>query len=245
MKNIFNVSLLATAVVFTAGVSAATFKNENEKVSYAIGVSFSRYVESTLEKQAELGMELDKDVVIQGINDAVSGTAKLNDAELGEVLKAYGEKVQAAVQKKQAEDAKIQAAELAKRIVKEKAFLEENAKEKGVKVTASGLQYSVIKKGNGPKAAANNVVKVHYTGKLIDGTTFDSSVERGEPATFKLNQVIAGWTEGVQLMSAGAKYKFVIPAELAYGEQGGGPVPPGATLIFEVELLEILFDVTE
>lgn len=120
-------------------------------------------------------------------------------------------------------------------------FLEQNKKKSGVKVTASGLQYEVIKQGAGKKPMASNTVKVHYTGTLIDGTKFDSSMDRGTPAEFRLDQVIAGWTEGLQLMSVGSKFKFYIPSELAYGDnpREGGPIQPGSTLIFDVELLDI------
>lgn len=119
-------------------------------------------------------------------------------------------------------------------------FLEENAKKEGVKVTASGLQYRVIKEGAGKQPTATDEVTVHYTGKLLDGTVFDSSVNRGEPATFPLNRVIPGWTEGVQLMKEGAKYEFFIPSDLAYGPNGvPNAIPPHATLIFEVELISV------
>jgi len=121
------------------------------------------------------------------------------------------------------------------------SFLDENKKKPGVVVLPTGLQYSVIKEGAGTKASANNKVKVHYTGTLTDGTVFDSSVSRGEPAVFGVTQVIAGWVEGLQLMSKGAKYKFYIPSNLAYGAQGAGKlIGPHATLIFEVELLDIM-----
>ena len=119
-------------------------------------------------------------------------------------------------------------------------FLAANAKMEGVKVTDSGLQYSVITKGDGPRPAATDEVTVHYRGTLIDGTEFDSSYSRGEPTSFRLNEVIPGWTEGVQLMSVGSKYRFVVPYDLAYGERGaGGAIGPFEALIFEVELLEI------
>jgi FKBP-type peptidyl-prolyl cis-trans isomerase len=119
-------------------------------------------------------------------------------------------------------------------------FLEQNASAEGVQVTESGLQYNVISEGDGAKPVAEDRVKVHYRGTLIDGTEFDSSYSRGEPASFALNQVIAGWTEGVQLMNVGSKYRFVIPYDLAYGERGaGGTIGPFETLIFEVELLDI------
>lgn len=121
------------------------------------------------------------------------------------------------------------------------AFLNENKKLPGVTELPSGLQYTIITEGTGPKAQAGSKVKVHYTGTLIDGTVFDSSVSRGEPAVFGVTQVIAGWVEGLQLMSAGAKYMFFIPSNLAYGTQGAGQmIGPDATLVFEVELLEIL-----
>ena len=120
-------------------------------------------------------------------------------------------------------------------------FLEENAKNEGVKVTASGLQYTVEKEGTGASPKATDEVTVHYTGRLLDGTVFDSSVSRGEPATFPLNRVIPGWTEGVQLMKEGGKYMFFIPSELAYGAQGiPNAIPPHSTLIFEVELIKLV-----
>lgn len=122
-----------------------------------------------------------------------------------------------------------------------KQFLEENAKKEGVVTTASGLQYKVIREGDGAKPTASDEVEVHYRGTLIDGTEFDSSYKRGQPLTFPLSRVIAGWTEGVQLMPIGSKYEFYIPYNLAYGEKGaGGLIPPFAALIFEVELLRIL-----
>jgi len=124
---------------------------------------------------------------------------------------------------------------------KGEAFLKENAKKEGVKTTASGLQYKVLKEGTGKTPKATDTVQVNYRGTLIDGTEFDSSYKRGEPIEFPLNGVIKGWTEGVQLMKEGAKYQFTIPSKLAYGERGtlGGPIPGNATLIFEVELLKV------
>ncbi len=123
----------------------------------------------------------------------------------------------------------------------EKNFMAENAKRPGVTVTASGLQYEVLRQGSGAKPAASSVVRVHYTGTLLDGTKFDSSVDRGEPAEFGVNQVIAGWTEALQLMPVGSKYKLYIPAAIAYGARGAGEaIPPNAALIFEVELLDIV-----
>ena len=120
-----------------------------------------------------------------------------------------------------------------------KEFLEQNAKQEGVKVTESGLQYLVVKEGDGKKPGPNDSVTVHYTGRLIDGTVFDSSVERGEPATFGVGQVIAGWTEALQMMTEGSAWRLFIPAELAYGSHGTGPIQPNSTLIFDVQLIKV------
>jgi len=120
-----------------------------------------------------------------------------------------------------------------------KKFLEQNAQQEGVKVTESGLQYLVLKEGNGIKPGPNDAVTVHYTGRLIDGTVFDSSVERGEPATFAVGQVIPGWVEGLQLMSEGAAWRLFIPSNLAYGPHGTGPIQPNSTLIFDVQLIKV------
>ena len=241
MKNVFKVSLLAAAVVLTIGcngeskAAASTkvdFKNNQEKAAYAIGSSFSGQFNAMLEKQVELGMPLDKDLVLQGITDTLAGKGQLTDDEIKETLTAYGTEVQAALEK--------QTKEKAAKVAEEgKTFLAENAKKEGVTVTKSGLQYSVITKAEGPKPTATDTVTVHYVGTLIDGTEFDSSIKRGQPATFPLNRVIPGWTEGLQLMSVGEKYKFVIPSDLAYGDQGAGTIPAGATLLFDVELLSI------
>jgi len=119
-------------------------------------------------------------------------------------------------------------------------FLAENKKREGVQETTSGLQYEVVIMGAGEKPGPSDVVRVHYTGKLLDDTTFDSSIDRGEPVTFGVNQVIMGWQEGLQLMPAGSKFKLYIPYELAYGDQGQGPIPPFSTLIYDVELIEIV-----
>lgn len=127
--------------------------------------------------------------------------------------------------------------ELAQKAGKE--YLEENAKREGVKMTATGLQYEVIEEGNGVSPSASDSVTVHYTGALIDGKVFDSSVERGAPATFGVNQVIPGWTEALQMMKEGAKWRLFIPSDLGYGPQGAGPIPPNSTLIFDVHLIKV------
>lgn len=260
MKKIFKVSFLAAAVALTFGCedkqepaavaqkevaavqeavkteavkAEATFKSEEYKAAYAIGASFATQIKAGINKQAEFGLAtLDEEAIIEGVSDTLRGSAKLTEEQMIETVNAYGQQVQAAAEKKMQEQA-VKAAEEAKK------FLAENAKVEGVKVTESGLQYSVITAAEGAKPTAEDTVTVHYVGTLVDGTEFDSSIGRGEPAKFPLNRVIPGWTEGVQLMSIGEKYKFVIPAELAYGAQGAGSIPPGATLIFEVELLDI------
>lgn len=164
------------------------------------------------------------------------------------IVEAYQGKENPLFDSPQATDAAIRAylsAESEKKAEANKkageAYLEENAKKDGIQVTESGLQYEVIVEGDGEKPAAENTVKVHYHGTTIDGEVFDSSVDRGEPTTFPLNGVIPGWTEGLQLMPVGSKYKFYIPSDLAYGQRGAGNmIGPNSTLVFEVELLEIV-----
>ena len=159
---------------------------------------------------------------------------KVNNAEAQSLVQAFF---------KEQEDKQRAAAAEAGKVAKAagESFLADNAKKEGVVVLPSGLQYQVLKEGNGKKPSSTDQVKCHYEGTLIDGTIFDSSYQRNEPATFGLNQVIAGWTEGVQLMSEGAKYRFFIPYNLAYGERGAGAqIPPFAALVFDVELLKVL-----
>ena len=238
MKKVFNVSLLAAVAVLTVACNKETqaakvdLTNNDQKVAYAVGSSFSKQFGSMLKQQADIGMPLDKEIVLQGIIDTLHEKGLLTEEQIKETLTAYGKKVQETVAKQEKE-------KVAKTAEEGKAFLAENAKKDGVIVTKSGLQYSIVKKATGPKPKADDTVTVHYVGTLIDGTEFDSSVKRGKPATFPLNRVIPGWTEGLQLMSVGEKYKFVIPAELGYGEQGAGTIPANATLVFEVELLDI------
>ena len=197
--------------------------NDVEKMSYALGMNVAGNI-------TELPIELDLKQVIAAISDAAEGkTPALEVAEYRKFMQSFQQKVQEAGQAA-AENAKAG-----------KEFLEANKAKEGVTVTASGLQYKVLTAGNGAKPARTDKVRVHYTGKLIDGTVFDSSVQRGEPAEFGVTQVIPGWVEGLQLMNVGSKYEFVIPSELAYGERGAGAaIPPGAVLVFEVELLAIV-----
>ncbi|MBM7455685.1 FKBP-type peptidyl-prolyl cis-trans isomerase FkpA [Oceanisphaera litoralis] len=245
MKKLLQVSLLASAVLVglsgckeeqasapTAVEAAPELESFEAKSAYAIGLSMGRYIGSTLEKQQELGVELDNDTILRGVKDGFSDAGQMSDEEIQAALTAYDEHINELIE--------TQAKEQAATTLEEgRKFLEENAKRDGVTVTESGLQYEVLTEGNGAKPVAEDVVTVHYTGTLADGTTFDSSVERGEPVSFPLNQVIPGWTEGVQLMPVGSKYKLFIPASLGYGESGAGSIPGNAVLVFEVELLDI------
>lgn len=198
-----------------------------DKTSYALGLGIGSQLKS-------MGAEaLNIDDFAQAIKDSIAENTQMTAAEAQEIVQQFF-----AEQEKQQ---RAKAAELGK-VAKEagEKFLAENAKNDGVTVTASGLQYSVIKEGTGKKPKATDKVVCHYEGTLIDGTIFDSSIKRGEPATFPLNMVIAGWTEGLQLMAEGAKYRFFIPYNLAYGEAGAaGSIPPYAALIFDVELIEV------
>jgi FKBP-type peptidyl-prolyl cis-trans isomerase len=192
------------------------------KVSYFIG----RNIGKSMSGQ---GFKPEMASFTEGLSSSIDGKdSKYLEAELKAAMEAFQTAMQA-VEKKKSE-AGAQAG---------KDYLATNAKKEGVKVTASGLQYEVMKAAEGPKPKETDTVKVHYHGTLIDGKVFDSSVTRGEPATFPLNGVIKGWTEGVQLMSVGSKFKFTIPSELAYGEQGPPGIGANQTLVFEVELLSI------
>lgn len=203
-------------------------KTEREQVSYMVGLDMGR----TLKPAKD---DIDLDTMLKGIKDELNDGKKLMDEKQADAIReAFGQKMQAKQIATMLADQKKNAEAGAK-------FLTENGKKEGVKTTASGLQYQVITEGTGPKPKATDFVKVHYKGTLLDGKEFDSSYTRNEPTLFPVNRVIPGWSEGVQLMPVGSKYKFWIPANLAYGEQGtpGGPIPPNAMLTFEVELLSI------
>ncbi|WP_341502184.1 FKBP-type peptidyl-prolyl cis-trans isomerase [Gallaecimonas sp. GXIMD4217] len=214
-------------------------EDDQSKQAYAIGASVAEYISKSLAKQEELGIKLDKNIVVAGFKDGIHGQAKLDQEAMTAVLQALDKQAVEASQAKAEADAE------ANKVAGVK-FLEENGKREGVVTTESGLQYEVLQEGEGAKPAATDRVQVHYEGTLIPaageekGKVFDSSYERGQPLTFPLNGVIRGWTEGVQLMSVGSKYRFFIPSELAYGERGAGSdIGPHSTLIFEVELLDI------
>ena len=202
------------------------FTTDVDSMSYALGINVGTDFAKNL--KGIPGGKSNIDLIIKGFTTAMKGDSALMKPEVAtEFFRSY-------IGKAQAKDVEV------KKAAGEK-FLAENKTKEGVTTTASGLQYQVMVAKDGPKPAATDTVKVHYTGTLLDGTKFDSSVDRGEPVSFPLNQVIKGWTEGVQLMSVGSKYKFFIPYDLGYGAQApqGSPIPAYATLTFEVELLDI------
>jgi FKBP-type peptidyl-prolyl cis-trans isomerase FklB len=198
-----------------------------EKVSYGIGLNIGKNFKKD-------GIDVDLDLLVKGVKDALAGSKPLcSDAEIREAMTAIQKELQA----KQAERAKG-AGEKNKKEGEE--YLAENKKKEGVKTTKSGLQYKVLKAGTGKTPKASDTVVTHYKGTLIDGTVFDSSYDRGEPATFPVGRVIKGWTEALQLMTVGSKWQLFIPSELAYGADGAGDdIGPNAVLIFEIELVAI------
>ena len=239
MKHVLKISTLA-AVVMLAGCNQSTTETEAEletpeqKNAYAMGASMGAYARQTLNSQDELDLKMDRELVIKGFADSVNDKSQLNEEEIIAALQEHDQALRPLVEKRQQEM-------MEESQEKAKAFLTENSEKEGVKTTESGLQYEIIESGKkgGKKPSLEDMVTVHYTGTLIDGTVFDSSVERGEPANFPLNGVIQGWQEGLQLMGEGDKYKLTIPAELAYGDRPAGSIPPNSVLVFEVELIKV------
>jgi FKBP-type peptidyl-prolyl cis-trans isomerase len=231
--------LFLTAVVSSCnsqGITKKSLDTEIDSLSYAIGMDVARNVQTNVS-------EMDKDLFLQGFKSVLDSTDLLiNKEDVQGILSAYFQKKQQLDRVKQQADAIAKAEEEFNDVkVAGEKFLEENKTKDGVTVTESGLQYIVMKEGTGEKPTAASKVRVHYHGTLIDGTVFDSSVERGEPTEFGVTQVIKGWTEGLQLMPVGSKYKFFIPQDLAYGfQQRGEKIKPFSALVFEVELIDIV-----
>jgi FKBP-type peptidyl-prolyl cis-trans isomerase len=203
------------------------FENDVDKLSYALGMDVAFSFKS-------LPTEINPEVLIEAFTATFAGDdTKMSQENYAEEM----QKFQDVLQQKRAE---MQEQMLSANKEAGEKFLEQNQGKDGVSVTESGLQYEVLEAGDGDKPTADSTVEVHYTGSLIDGTVFDSSVQRGETIEFPLNGVIPGWTEGLQLMSVGSKYRFTIPSNLAYGERGAGQqIPPHSTLVFDVELIDI------
>ncbi len=199
------------------------FKSTEEKVCYGIGTQLGGQLANSIFPGFSF------DALFEGIQDQIKGELQLDRAVIGQAFKELNEKLS-----KEQEALAKECAE------KSAAYLAENKKKPGVVETASGLQYEVLKEGSGESPVDGSTVKVHYHGTFPDGQVFDSSIARGEPAVFGVNQVIKGWTEALKLMKVGSKYRLSIPADLAYGDHGAGSIPPKAALVFEVELLEIV-----
>ena len=218
---------LALAATACGQGQSPAFATLQDSASYAVGMSMGRQLQ-------EVKDDIDVDQVVQGIRDILaSDTTRLTPMDAQRVMQAYGQEVQQRQQQARATEADSN-------LARGEAYRAENAKRVGVQTTPSGLQYEVLTAAEGPKPTAENVVRVHYRGTLIDGREFDRSDPNGEGVSFALNQAIPGWTEAVQLMSVGSKYRFVVPPQIAYGEMGSPPdIGPNATLIFEVELLGI------
>ncbi|HGN1707369.1 TPA: FKBP-type peptidyl-prolyl cis-trans isomerase [Providencia rettgeri] len=242
MKSLFKASLLATTLAFTfaapqvmaaeAKAQSSAFKNAEERNAYALGASLGRYMQNSLEEQKTIGINLDKAQLLAGVQDAFNGKSKMTDAEVEETLRQFEGQVKDAADKKMKEESAVNEKKGAE-------YREKYAKEKGVVKTKSGLLYKIEKDGTGAKPKADETVVVHYKGSLIDGTEFDSSYSRNEPLTIPLNSVIKGWTEGLVNLKKGGKMQLVIPADLAYGENGVPGIPANSTLVFDVELLDI------
>jgi FKBP-type peptidyl-prolyl cis-trans isomerase len=226
MKSTYLKSALLAAALMSGNAFSAELETDGQKLGYIIGMDIG----SSLQQQ---GGELDLDSVIEAIRASYNGTPlAMTPEEAAAVREEFIAKRRVEAEQERESMGSINSGEGDK-------FLLENRTKEGVQLTDSGLQYQVVVMGDGAKPAATDTVTVHYRGTLLNGEEFDSSYSRNEPTTFQLNQVIPGWTEGVQLMPLGSKFKFFIPPDLAYGPNGGGPIGPNATLIFEVELLGI------
>jgi len=223
---IAGICLVAT---LAPGQGTHAFKDEKEKISYALGMSLgNNWKRNALEPD-----QVSLDIVMQGLRDSLTGApTRMTEEEMRATLREFSKFMQEKMQEKRRQEAE-------KNREAGAAFLEENKKKPGVVTLPSGLQYRIIREGAGQSPKPTDTVLVHYRGTLIDGTEFDSSYKRGEPARFNVSGVIKGWTEALQLMKPGAKWELFIPPDLAYGDVGRPNIPPGSTLIFEVELISV------
>ncbi len=226
MKFTISGASLCAALLATGPALAAELETDAQKLGYIIGMDIGNSLRNE-------NTEVDIDALLEAIRVTYEGGTPAMTTEQAQAIRM------AFIEQRRAK-AEAEATELATRNQAEgEAFLAENAQAEGVVVTDSGLQYKVLTAGDGARPAASDTVEVHYRGTLLDGTEFDSSYARNQSSSFALDKVIPGWTEGVQLMPVGSKYMFYIKPDLAYGEGGGGPIPPNSTLIFEVELISI------
>jgi len=224
-----NTLLLLSLILLASPAWAASpsLKSEKSRVSYILGMQMG----TNLKRQ---NVELDLAAINAGLSDGMKGKkSKISEDEMRKVMDAFRQKMMAKQKDQKATQGKAN-------IAAGNKWLAKNGKKKGVKTTKSGLQYKVVKTGKGPKPTADAKVEVHYEGKLISGKVFDSSYKRGTPASFPVGGVIAGWTEALMMMPAGSHWELYIPAKLAYGERGMGPIEPNSVLIFKVELLKVL-----
>lgn len=247
MKSLIKVTLLAATIGTLLNVPAAfaapqaksdtapaldkVFKTKEQKTAYALGASLGRSMRSSLQAQSKIGINLDKKTMMDGLQDALADKSKLSDETISSTLTSFDVYIKEAIQK-QTEKMTIENGKNGD------DFRVKFAKEAGVKKTSSGLLYKIEKEGTGAFPKSTDTVVVNYAGTLIDGTEFDSSYKRKEPLSIRLDSVIPGWTEGVQLIKKGGKIKMVLPPDLAYGKDGI-PGNPNATLVFDVELLDI------
>ncbi|MBN2079843.1 MAG: FKBP-type peptidyl-prolyl cis-trans isomerase [Spirochaetes bacterium] len=214
--------ILLVLVISMISCGSANLDSDISKVSYGIGTQFANDMKNR-------GFELDMKAFNQAVKDVLGGKeSRISDDDIRAAFQKVSEELMKKAIAKAEENAKTG-----------EEYLKKNSEKDGVKVTASGLQYRVLKEGSGASPVATSMVKVHYRGTLIDGKEFDSSYKRNQPVEFKLNEVIPGWTEGLQLMKPGAKYELTVPSALGYGERGNNAIPGNSVLIFEVELLEV------
>jgi FKBP-type peptidyl-prolyl cis-trans isomerase FkpA len=239
---LYKPTLVALALVSVIGCQetkqeekAPVLDTEVQKQAYGLGASIGMFTQRNLAEQDKLGLTLDQALILRGFKDSLADKSVIEKEEIQALMMNLEQTM-----KTKQQEASVKASEAS--IAEGKAFLEANAKKEGVKVTESGIQYVVLTATEGEQPKATDRVKVHYKGTMLNGEEFDSSYSRNEPAVFGLNQVIAGWTEGVQLMNVGSKFKFTIPSDLAYGPNGNprAGIPGNSVLEFEIELLEIV-----